>query len=209
MDYNSINNCMSGQQKLSLAASALNQMVGQEPKTYDEINDTMSDQQKLSIIASALQTLKDQGGGSGTIEPLNDYLDPATLVVSDLNGLISAIEDGKGFYLDLGDAGGGIIPDGIYSGSVTDTEIILSSSPLILNLGSAAQPRYVLEQLNFHFDKTTGVLDPTAANTMVAYPFANSAATPGRTMLGLGTLTINVGSDVYTYDGSSDVTISI
>ena len=67
MDYNSINNCMSDQQKLSLAASALNQMVKQEPKTYDEINNTMSDQQKLSIIASALQTLKDQGGGGATL----------------------------------------------------------------------------------------------------------------------------------------------
>lgn len=164
--------------------------------------------QTQSLIAEAIDRINNLGGG-GAVVPLTDYLDPTTLGISDLNELISAIEDGKGFYLDLGDAGGGIVPDGIYSGAVTDTEIILSSSPLILNLGSAAQPRYALEQVNFHFDKTTGVLDPTAANTIVAYPFANSAATPGRTMLGLGTLTVNIGSDTYTYDGSTDTTITI
>ena len=71
MDYNSINNCMSDQQKLSLAASALNQMADNEPKTYDEINDKMTDQQKLSLIAAALQELKDSSSGGGKVLTLS------------------------------------------------------------------------------------------------------------------------------------------
>lgn len=63
MDFNSINNCMSDQQKLSLSAAALQQMVNGN-LTYDDINNKMSDQQKLSLIAASLQELKDKSGAA-------------------------------------------------------------------------------------------------------------------------------------------------
>ena len=91
MDYNSINNCMSDQQKLSLSASALNQILGREPQTYDEINDKMSDQQKLSLIASALQELKEGGGEKAPlyISPyFQDYSDDGQSVdEGDIEGI--------------------------------------------------------------------------------------------------------------------------
>lgn len=59
MDFDSINNCMSDQQKLSLSAASLSTLTGGE-LTYDDINNKMSDQQKLSLIASSLTKL----GGS-------------------------------------------------------------------------------------------------------------------------------------------------
>lgn len=59
MDFDSINNCMSDQQKLSLSAASLSTLTGGE-LTYDDINNRMSDQQKLSLIASSLTKL----GGS-------------------------------------------------------------------------------------------------------------------------------------------------
>lgn len=76
LTYDSINNCMSDQQKLSLMAANLQQMVGREPKTYDEINNKMSDQQKLSLIAAALDELKDKPSGEESLA-IDEY-DPAT-----------------------------------------------------------------------------------------------------------------------------------
>lgn len=168
----------------------------------------MTNEQKL--IAEAIDRINHIApGGDGTIEPLANYLDPNTLSISDVDGLISAIEDGKGFYLDFGDQTAGMVADGIYGGSVTNTEIILSSTPLIVNVGTTAQPRYTLQQLNLHFDKTTGVIDPTDPTTAITYPFGKSTETPGTTLLSQGTLTINIGQDTYTYDGSTDTTITI
>lgn len=63
MDFNSINNCMSDRQKLSLSAAALQQMISGN-LTYDDINNKMSDQQKLSLIAASLQKLSGEEGSS-------------------------------------------------------------------------------------------------------------------------------------------------
>lgn len=166
----------------------------------------MTNTQKL--IAEAIDRINNLGGG-GAIELLNDYLDPSTLVITDLDGLISAIEDGKGFYLDVGDEVAGIVYDGTYSGVITETEIILTGTPIIVNVGTAVQPQYILEQLNLHFDKTTGMVDPTNPTTVLGYQFAKSTESSGGTLLSNGTLTINIGSGTYTYDGSADVTITI
>lgn len=78
MDFNSINNCMSNQQKLSLSAAALQQMIDNGELTYDDINNKMSDQQKLSLIASALQELKDKSSA-----PLPLYIMPSFADYSD------------------------------------------------------------------------------------------------------------------------------
>lgn len=166
----------------------------------------MTNTQKL--IAQAIDRINNLGG-DGIISPLSDYVDTRTVSITDLSGFISAIEEGKGFYMDSDMASSGIVTEGVYNGTITDTEIILSSAPLIVNTGSAAQPRYVLEQLNFHFDKTTGALDRTNPTTVLMYPFTKTTAAPGGTLLGHSTLTINIGSDEYTYDGTTDVTITI
>lgn len=77
LTYDSINNCMSDQQKLSLMAANLQQMVGREPQAYDEINNKMSDRQKLSLIAAALDELKDKPSGEEESLAVGSY-DPAT-----------------------------------------------------------------------------------------------------------------------------------
>ena len=59
MDYDSINNHMNKQEKLSLSAAATRQMADNNPQTYDEINSYMTNQQKLSMIAADLQQLVD------------------------------------------------------------------------------------------------------------------------------------------------------
>lgn len=63
MDFGSINNCMSDQQKLSLSAASLSALTG-GGLTYDDINNKMNDHEKLSLIASALTQL---GGGSNVL----------------------------------------------------------------------------------------------------------------------------------------------
>lgn len=63
MDFDSINNCMSDQQKLSLSAASLSALTGGS-LTYDDINNKMNDHEKLSLIASALTQL---GGGGETL----------------------------------------------------------------------------------------------------------------------------------------------
>ena len=56
MDFDSINNCMSDQQKLSLSAASLSAITG-SGLTYDDINNKMNDHEKLSLIASELTKL--------------------------------------------------------------------------------------------------------------------------------------------------------
>ena len=56
MDFDSINNCMSDQQKLSLSAASLSAITG-GGLTYDDINNKMNDHEKLSLIASELTKL--------------------------------------------------------------------------------------------------------------------------------------------------------
>lgn len=56
MDYEEINDHMTGQQKASLRAALLQQMAGSD-MTYDEINNCLSEQQKTSLMTAALQTM--------------------------------------------------------------------------------------------------------------------------------------------------------
>lgn len=101
MDYNSINNCMSNRQKLSMMAADLQQMAGATPNTYDEINDKMTDQQKLSLMASAIETIKNQGGGEKAplyISPyFQDYSDDG---LSEDEGDIEGIQ-GRGTTYEM------------------------------------------------------------------------------------------------------------
>lgn len=96
MDYNSINNCMSDQQKLSLSAAALQEMVNGD-LTYDDINNKMSDQQKLSLIAASLQELKDKSGVAPVyIEPsIQDFSEDgggSTGEIFDIQGWMTSYE---------------------------------------------------------------------------------------------------------------------
>lgn len=85
MDFDSINNCMSDQQKLSLSAASLSARTGGS-LTYDDINNKMNDHEKLSLIASALTQL-----GSGEALTINigsttyvyDGSEPVTITILD------------------------------------------------------------------------------------------------------------------------------
>lgn len=192
MDFDSINNCMSDQQKLSLSAASLSALTGGS-LTYDDINNKMNDHEKLSLIASALTQLD---GGSGAILPLSDYLDVSNpTVLTDKDGLISAIEDGNGFY--MADPYYGPI---ILHGAIDDDTIKLSSSPALTD--------QQLMSVSLAFDKNTGALDPTKTST-IAFGFPNHTTSDSNTILGLGKLTIHIGSNTYEYDGSQDVNITI
>lgn len=193
MDFDSINNCMSDQQKLSLSAASLSALTGGS-LTYDDINNKMDDHEKLSLIASALTQLG--GGGGGAILPLSDYLDVSNpTVLTDKDGLISAIEDGNGFYMANPYYGPLIL-----HGAIDDDTIKLSSSPALSD--------QQLLSTSLAFDKNTGTLDPTKMGA-TAFGFPNHTTIDGDTILGLGKLTINIGSNTYEYDGSQDVTITI
>lgn len=193
MDFDSINNCMSDQQKLSLSAASLSALTGGS-QTYDDINNKMNDHEKLSLIASALTQLD---GGSGAILPLSDYLDVSSLtVLTDKDGLISAIEDGNGFYMVDPNSGLGLI---LY-GAIDDDTIKLFSFPALAD--------QQLMSFSFAFDKNTGTLDPTKTG-VTGFAFPNHTTIDSNTILGLGKLTINIGSNTYEYDGSQDVNITI
>lgn len=85
MDFDSINNCMSDQQKLSLSAASLSALTGGS-LTYDDINNKMNDHEKLSLIASALTQL---GGGEaltiniGSTTYTYDGSEPVTITILD------------------------------------------------------------------------------------------------------------------------------
>lgn len=86
MDFDSINNCMSDQQKLSLSAASLSALTGGS-LTYDDINNKMNDHEKLSLIASALTQLG--GGGEaltiniGSTTYVYDGSEPVTITILD------------------------------------------------------------------------------------------------------------------------------
>lgn len=131
MDYNSINNCMSDQQKLSLAASALNQMVRQEPKTYDEINDKMTDQQKLSLIAAALQELKDNSGGGGKVLTL--HYTESDIEFDELWGIEYGVTAGLVFHPTVTDENGSTYTlDDILEMYNNGEKILLKNVPLVV-----------------------------------------------------------------------------
>lgn len=148
-----------------------------------------------SLIAQAIDRINNIGG-SGAILPLSDYLDVSNpTVLTDKDGLISAIEDGNGFYMV--DPYYGPL---ILHGAIDDDTIKLSSSPALSD--------QQLLSVKLAFDKNTGTLDPTKMGA-TAFGFPNHTTIDGDTILGLGKLTINIGSNTYEYDGSQDVTITI
>jgi hypothetical protein len=159
--------------------------------------------QTQSLIAQAIDRINNLGGG--TILPLTDYLDTTGVIrITDLDGIEQAIEEGKGFYLDFGNGAAGSIQSGLYDGVLSDTEIILTSAPFFSKMGST----YVLGQVQFHFDRDTGA---TNANThALIHPFPNIVSDGGGTnILTQAPLTITVGSQTYTYDGTQAVNITI
>ena len=149
-----------------------------------------------SLIAQAIDRINNIGGG-GAILPLSDYLDVSNpTVLTDKDGLISAIEDGNGFYLADPDGVRGLI----LSGVIDDDTIKLFSLPVLTGQTLAS---YILA-----FDKNTGTLDLDKSST-TAFDFPNHTTSDGYTFLGLGKLTINIGSKTYEYDGSQNVNITI
>lgn len=148
-----------------------------------------------SLIAQAIDRINNIGGG-GAILPLSDYLDVSNpTVLTDKDGLISAIEDGNGFYMV--DPYSGLL---ILYGAIDDDTIKLFSSPVLTD--------QQLMSVSLAFDKNTGTLDPTKTST-IAFGFPNHTTSDSNTILGLGKLTIHIGSNTYEYDGSQDVNITI
>lgn len=84
MDFDSINNCMSDQQKLSLSAASLSALTGGE-LTYDDINNKMNDHEKLSLIASALTQLGNEALtiNIGSTTYTYDGSEPVTITILD------------------------------------------------------------------------------------------------------------------------------
>lgn len=202
MDYDEVNNCMTEQQKNSLKTAALQQLLqkvvggAQEYTSYDDVNNQLTEQQKNSYQAAALQQLAEADIGGDVIVPLSDYIDE-NWVITDKDGLISAIEDGKGFYLGDSHARAVII----LGGAVADGKITLTTSPTVD--GSNGQ----LAQMAITYDEVTG-----APISQEAYAFTWPHVTSvgaGFSLLNLGKLTLNIGSNTYEYDGSQDVNITI
>lgn len=203
MDYDEVNNCMTEQQKNSLKTAALQQLLqkviggAQEYTSYDDVNNQLTEQQKNSYQTAALQQLAEADiGGGGAIVPLSDYINDMW-VITDKDGLISAIEDGKGFY--LGDSQARVVS--ILGGAVADGKITLTTSPIVD--GSNGQ----LAQIAITYDEVTGA--PISQETYAfTWPHVTSVGA-GFSLLNLGKLTLNIGNDTYEYDGSQDVNITI
>lgn len=154
-----------------------------------------------SLIAQAIERINNLGGGA--ILPLADYLDTTGAVrISDLAGIEQAINEGNGFYLDSGNQATQV-PSGVYDGALSDTEIILTSAPLFLEMGST----YSLGQIQLHFDRDTGAVNTNTG--MLIHPFPNAVTDQGMTLLTQAPLTITVGSQTYTYDGTTPINITI
>lgn len=213
MDYDEVNNCMTEQQKNSLKTAALQQLLqkvlggAQEYTSYDDVNNQLTEQQKNSYQTAALQQLAEADIGGGTIVPLADYVDISTFTITDKDGLIEAINDGKGFYVNGNVLPTGEVSDVLFSGAINNDKIILTSNLTYALLGGTD---YSLEQMTLNFDKNTGTLDPSdpAFQTEFVFPHVDTS-TPMFKLLTLGELTINIGSSTYTYNGTQDVSITI
>lgn len=160
-----------------------------------------------ALIAEAIDRINNLGGGGGVIVPLEDYVDISTFTITDKDGLIEAINEGKGFYLNGTVAPTGEVGDGFFSGAIDGDKIILTSTPTYALISGTD---YALEQMTLNFDKNTGTLDPNdpAFQTEFIFPHVDTS-NPGLKALTLGELTINIGSDTYTYNGTQDVNITI
>ena len=159
-----------------------------------------------ALIAKAIERINNLGGG-GAIVPLADYVDISTFTITDKDGLIEAINEGKGFYSNGQVLPTGEVSDGLFSGAIDNDKIILTSN---LNYGVLGGTDYALEQMTLNFDKDTGALDPSdpVFQTEFLFPHVDTS-TPMSKVLTLGELTITIGSDTYTYNGSQDVNITI
>lgn len=159
-----------------------------------------------ALIAEAIERINNLGGG-GAIVPLEDYVDTSTFTITDKDGLIEAINEGKGFYSNGNVMPTGEVSDLIFSGAIDNDKIILTSN---LNYAVIAGTQYSLSQTTLNFDKNTGALDPTNPASMTDFIFPHAdTSTPMSKVLTLGELTITIGSDTYTYNGTQDVNITI
>lgn len=157
----------------------------------------MTNTQKLIAEAiDRINNLQPGGGGSGAILPLIDYLDLENYSLTNIDELTDAIAVGKGFYLIDPVSNLGIL----FQGEIDGNNIKFRSLPFF---GGTT-----LGTFDIVFDKNTGALDPSQAGGTI-FNFSHSTTEGAYTYLGLGKLTINIGSDTYEYDGSSDVSITI
>lgn len=165
----------------------------------------MTNTQKL--IAEAIDRINNLGGG-GAIVPLTDYFSPSGLgQITDLDGLVQAINDGKAFYLSAESLQpGGVLPEGIYNASIENGVITLSGAPIITSLPNSAGGSIV--SLSLNFDAETGAPAPNPFGGVV-FTLPHSTTARGQTSLTLGKLTLNIGNDTYEYDGTQDVNITI
>lgn len=164
----------------------------------------MTNEQRL--IAEAIERINSLGGG-GIIVPLEDYVDLSTFTITDMDGFIAAINDGKGFYVNGTVLPTGEVSDMLFSGAIDNDKIILTSNLTYAILGGA---NYALEQITLTLDKNTGTLDPNDPPFQTEFVFPHvDTSNPGLKVLTLGELTINIGSDTYTYNGTQDVNITI
>lgn len=164
----------------------------------------MTNTQKL--IVQAIERINNLGGGS--VVPLTDYFDLSGAgQITDLDGFIQAINDGKAFYLSAESLQmGGVFPEGIYNASIENGVITLSGAPIMTSLPNDAGGGIV--SLSLSFDAETGAPAPNPFGG-VTFMLPHSTTAQGQTSLTLGKLTINIGDDTYEYDGSQDVDITI
>lgn len=208
MDYDEVNNCMTEQQKNSLKTAALQQLLqkvlggAQEYTSYDDVNNQLTEQQKNSYQTAALQQLAEAGVGGGDIVDLTPYFDPQTFTL-DVEEVIPLVREGGHIY-SLNISGQG--EEGMtmcFSGAVIQNNLLqFTGVPVMMRNGTSGN----IVTYNFAFDATTGAIDPSS---MANFPATLNYNTTQGGDLKLHSLTINVGSATYEYDGSQDVNVTI
>lgn len=152
-----------------------------------------------ALIAEAIERINNLGGGD--IVDLTPYFDMQTFTL-DVEEVVPLIEEGGHIY-SLTIPGQG--EDGMtiyFSGaSIVDDQIQFTGIPLMTRSGTSES----IGSYNFAFDASTGAMDPSSIANSPAVSFD---ITQGG-VLKLQSLTINIGSDTYEYDGSQSVNITI
>lgn len=157
----------------------------------------MTNTQKL--IAEAIERINNLGGGD--IVDLTPYFDTQTFSL-DVEAVTPIIEEGGHMYsLLFAMPGGGTVTMYFSTATIADGKVQFSGIPVINQTTTSAD----ITSSNLSFDASTGAIDPTSFATR---PIHLETTRNGDVKNG-HTLTINVGSDTYVYDGSQDVNITI
>lgn len=157
----------------------------------------MTNTQKL--IAEAIERINDLGDGD--IVDLTPYFDMQTFSL-DVEAVTPIIEEGDHMYsLTFAMPGQVAITMHFSVAAIANGKIQFSGIPAIYQTSTSAD----ITSFNLSFDASTGAVDPTSLSTR---PIHLETTQNGDVKNG-HTLTINVGSDTYEYDGSQDVNITI